>query len=251
MLCSLIFLLVVTSPILLSLAHAGESHEDHLNDPTDDFHNDYAPMFIPINDKSVAIAPVITCTTFEDGIWKPNHNQCKLAKTLLVDDDWGNEDARYTYLFEDWTDYDWNDLVVSLYAITSDIITVEFCIEDREACWKNPFSVEITSETLTVDVHWISTDYPADHNVRLDQNETMNIELFAESNEGDTAFIHLRARAPPSPVGGHATPIDMPHLLLPKIGLVPEKDLALVLLASVALAIILIRRRCKTLRQQH
>jgi len=251
MLCSIIFLLLVTSPILLSLAYNGESHDDHLNDPTDDFHNDYAPMVIPVNDKSVKIAPVITCTTFEDDIWKPNHNQCKSAQTLIVDDNWVNKDASYTYLFEDWTDYDWNDIVVSLYAVTNDIITVEIRIEDREAAWKTPFSVEITSETLTVDVHWNSTDYPADHNVRMNPNETMSIELFAESNQGDTAFIRARARAPPSPVGGHATPIDMPHLLFPKIGLVPKKDLALVILAAVALAIILIRRRHKTLKQQH
>ncbi len=250
-LCSLIFLLLTTSPILLSLAQDGESHGDHLNDPTDDFHDDYTPMVIPVSDKSVAIAPVITCATFEDGIWKPNHNQCKLAKTLLVDDDWGKEDARYTYLFEDWTDYDWNDIVVSLYAVTNDIITVEICIEDREAAWKNPLSVEITSEALTVDVHWISTDYPADHNVRINQDETLNIGLFAESNQGDTASIHLCAHAPPSPVGGHATPIDMPHMLFSEICLVLGKDLALVLLAALALAIILIRCRHKTLEQQH
>jgi PKD repeat protein len=413
-LCSLIFLLVVTSPILSSLAHDGESHDDHLNDPTDDFSNDYAPMVIPVSDKSVAIAPVITCTNFEDDVWKPNHNQCKLAKTLFVDDDWGNKDARYTYLFEDWIDYDWNDIVVSLYAVTNDIITVEIRLEDREAAWKNPFSVEITSETLNVDVHWNSTDYPADHNVRMNPNETVNIELFAESNQGDIAFItivpiippeasfvysplypqvcenvtfnasastpnggyivsyewdfgdggfhtfgvivtyHFSAIGtynvilnvtdiegnwdteskmvtvkprtytltiistsggttnpppgnyqhpqgtdvvvtavpdsgytfdywelddvnmgsltsipfsmnknhtlhaifkeipfPPPPVGGHATPIDMPHLLAPRTGLTPKIGLAPVLLAAVALTIILIRRRYKTLKQQH
>lgn len=196
-LCSFIFLILLSSPILLAVTQGGDYHDDHLNDPTDAFPNDYAPMVIPFNGKAVTIAPVITCTTLEDDVFKPHHHPCKSAQTLLVDDNWSNKDANYTYLFEDWTDYDWNDIVVSLYATTTDIINVEICLEDREAAWKNPFSVEITPESLTVDVQWNSTDYTGDHIVRVNPNETVDIELFAESNPGDTAFITIIPIIPP------------------------------------------------------
>jgi len=94
-------------------------------------------------------------------------------------------------VFEDWTDYDWNDIMVSLYTITNDVITVEIRLVDREAAWKNPFGVEITPEGLTVDVHWNSTDSPGDHIVRVNPSETEDIELLDESNPGDTAFIMI------------------------------------------------------------
>ena len=197
MFCFLIFLILQSSPILLAATQGGDHHDDHLNDPTDVFPNDYAPMVIPFNGKKVTVAPVINCTTLEDGIFKPHHYPCKLAKTLLFDDNWSDKDANYTYMFEDWTDYDWNDIVVSLYAATNDIIDVEICLEEREAVWKNPFSVEITPESLTVDVYWSSTDYPEDHVVRVNHNETVDIELFAESNPGDTAFITIVPAIPP------------------------------------------------------
>ena len=182
----------------MAVAQGGGHHEDHVNDPTDTFPNDYAPMVIPFNDKKVTVAPVITCAALEDTVFKPHHHPCKLAQTLLVDDEWSDKNASYIYLFEDWTDYDWNDIVVSLYAATNDVIDVEIYLEDREAAWKNPFSVEIMPESLTVDVHWNSTDYPGDHVVRVNPNEIVDIELFAESNPGDTALIMITPVIPPT-----------------------------------------------------
>ncbi len=186
---SFMFFILLSSPILLAVTQDGGYHDDHLNDLSDAFPNNYAPMVIPVNSKKVTVAPVITCTTLEDDVFKPHHYPCKSAQTLFVDDDWSDKDASYTYLFEDWTDYDWNDIVVSLCAVTNDIIAVEICLEDREAAWKNPFSVEITPEDLAVDVHWNSTDYQGDHVVRVNHNETVDIELFTESNPGD--MLHL------------------------------------------------------------
>jgi len=159
-------------------------HNDHISDK-------YAPLVIPVNGKKVTVAPTITCTTLEDDGYHPHYHPCKSAQTLLVDDEWSDKDANYTYLFEDWTDYDWNDINVSLHAVTNDIIHVKICLEDREADWKNPFSVEVTPESLTVDVYWNSTDYPGDHVVQVNPNETVDIELFAESNPGDIAFINI------------------------------------------------------------
>jgi len=168
------------------------SHHDDYH-----YHEDYAPMVIPINDETITMAPVINCTIFEGGVWNSFHYPCHMAQTTLMDDDWSNGDANYTYVFEDWADYDWNDIVVSLYAITNDMINVEICLEDREATWKNPFGVEITPESLTVDVHWNSTDYPGYHVVRVNPNETVGIELFANSSLGDTAFITIIPLIPP------------------------------------------------------
>jgi len=111
--------------------------------------------------------------------------------------------------------------VVSLCAVTNDIIAVEICLEDREAAWKNSFGVEITPESLTVDVHWNSTDYPVDHVVRVNPNDTMDIELFAESNVGDTAFITIIPIIPPtytltltSTLGGTTNPAPGNHTYL-------------------------------------
>jgi len=165
-------------------------HDDHLSD-------EYAPMAIPVNGKNLTVAPIIMCTILENDVFKPFHYPCKSARTTFVDNDWSDSDANYTYVFEDWTDYDWNDINVSLYAVTNDMIYVEICLEDREATWKNPFSVEITQESLTVDVHWNSTDYPGHHVVRVNPNETVDIELFAESNPGDIAFITIIPIIPP------------------------------------------------------
>jgi len=174
------------------LPKTGEFHTDHINDGTDDFPNDYAPMVIPFNGKNVTIAPVITCTTFEDGVWRPNYHPCKLAQTLVVDDNWNDKDANYTYIFEDWTDYDWNDIVVSLYAVNNNLIVdTETCLKSREAAWKNPFGVEITPVDTAVDIQWNSTDYPENHIIRLNAGETVDIELFAESDPCDTAFIRI------------------------------------------------------------
>ncbi|MFQ5999300.1 MAG: PKD domain-containing protein [Candidatus Bathyarchaeia archaeon] len=199
MLSFLIFFILL-SPILLSIAPSGEYepfHTDHLNDPTDVFPNDYMPMVIPFNEKNIMIAPLITDTIRENDTFKPFHHPCKSAQTIFVDNDWSDKDANYTYLFEDWTDYDWNDIVVSLYAVTNNVIEVEIRLVDREAGWKNPFDVEITPGGLTVDVHWNSTDYPGDHVVKVNPGETVDIELLTESNPGDTAFITIIPLIPP------------------------------------------------------
>jgi hypothetical protein len=186
-------------------------HDDHLSD-------EYAPMVIPINDKNLTVAPIIMCTTLENDVYKPFHYPCKSARTTFVDNDWSDRDANYTYVFEDWTDNDWDDIVVSLYATTDDMITVKICLEDRNAAWKNPFSVEITPEGLAVDVHWNSTDYQGDHVVRANHNETVDIELFTESNPGDTALMTITPVIPPtytltitSTSGGTTNPIPGNH----------------------------------------
>jgi plastocyanin len=184
--------------IRIICSREGENHDDHLNDPTDDFPNDYAPMVITVNDKVVTVAPLITCTTLKNDTFYPHHHPCKSAQTIFVDDDWSNKDAKYTYQFEDWTDYDWNDINVSLYAVTNDIIKVEIRIEDREAAWKNPFSIEITPMDMTVEVYWNSTDYSESHNIMVYSGETADIELFAESNPCDTAFIKITPLIPPT-----------------------------------------------------
>jgi len=175
------------------MSKIGEFHTHHINDATDDFPNDYMPMVIPLNGRSITIAPVIACTAFEDDVFVSYHYPCKLAQTLFADDDWTDRDANYTYIFEDWTDYDWNDIVVSLYVVTNDIIDVEIHLESREAAWKNPFSIEITPVDMAVEVkvYWNSTDYPEEHTLKLNPGETVDIELFAESNPCDTAFITI------------------------------------------------------------
>ena len=177
----------------------GEFHTHHINDATDDFPNDYMPMIIPLNGRSVVIAPVITCTALEDDVFIPYHYPCKLAQTLFADDDWSDKDANYTYVFEDWTDYDWNDIVVRLYTETEDIIETEIHLESREAAWKNPFGIEITPVDMVVEVqvYWNSTDYPEEHTLKLNPGETADIELFAESNPCDNAFITIIPLIPP------------------------------------------------------
>jgi len=229
----------------------GEFHTHHINDVTDGLPNDYMPMVIPVNGKIVEIAPVITCTALENDVFVPYHYPCKLAQTLFVDDNWSDRDANYTYLFEDWTDYDFNDIVVNLYAVTNDVIDVEIHLESRHAVWKNPFGIQITPVNMVVgmQVYWNSTDYPEEHTLKLNPGETVDIELFGESNPYDTAFITIFEEAPaPPPVGGHATPIDKLHFVAPKIGSIPGTTLAFVLLVVLAATIILIRHRNKTLR---
>ncbi len=169
----------------------GDFHTDHLNDPTDDFPNDYAPMVVPFNGKNVIIAPFIIDTTLENNLFQPNYYPCKLAQTLLVDDNWSDNDAKYRYLFEDWTDYDWNDINVSLYASTNDVITVEIRLDTRHATWKNPFGVEITPEGLMIDLLWNSTDYPTNDPCRVNPDTTLSLELFSESTPGEDASLTI------------------------------------------------------------
>jgi len=178
----------------------GEFHTHHINDTTDDFPNDYIPMAIPINGGSVIIAPVIMCTAHEEGVFVAYHYPCKLAQTIVVDGDWSDEDANYTYLFEDWTDYDWNDIVVNLHAITNYMIEAEGYLKSREAAWKNPFGVQITLVNMVVEVQvcWNSTDYPEEHTFKLNPGETADIELFAESTPRKTALITIIPLVPPA-----------------------------------------------------
>jgi len=171
----------------------GDFHTHHINDATDDFPNDYKALVIPISGGNVTITPAITCTTFEDDVWKPNHHPCKLAQTLVVDNDWSDKDANYTYRFEDWIDYDWNDIVVNLYAVINYTIELEIRLESREAAWKNPFHIQTKAANLIVElqVYWNSTDYPEEHAFKLNPGVTVDIELFSESNPCDTAFVTI------------------------------------------------------------
>jgi hypothetical protein len=234
---------------IVVMPKTGDYHTYHVNVPTDAFPNDYVPMVMPVNGKSVKIAPFITCTNFEDDVWKPNYHPCKLAQTLVVDDDWSDGDANYTYIFEDWTDYDWNDITVRLYAVSNSLsMKAETFLESRDAAWKNPFGVEITPLGMTVEIRWNSTDNPENHTIQLNSGETANIEVFAESNPYDTASITIVYAK--TPVGGHAAPIDKSYVLVPKTGLTPEMGLVSIsiFLAATAVTIILIRYRNKKLR---
>jgi len=214
-------------------------HIDHLND-------NYVPMVIPVNGKNLMIAPVINCTILENNVYQPFHYPCKSAQTTLTDNDWSDGDANYTYVFEDWVDYDWNDIVVSLYATVND--TIDICarahLDSRSAAWKNPFSVEITPVGMNALVYWNSTDYPEEHNVQVNSSEIGDIELFFESIPEKIAFIKIiPIILPEVPVGGYALPIDTTHFLAPRIDLTPRIGLASVLLAAMAVTVILIRRK--------
>lgn len=167
-------------------------HDDHLNDPSDDFPNDYTSFTIPFDsDKQITIAPVITCTSLENNIWYPHYHPCKMAQTILVDNDWNDGNASYTYIFEDWIDYDWNDIVVNLYASTSDGIFSDLYLSFREADWKNPFSLEITAEGTWIKIEWNSTDYPDMQSLTVDEGETVEVDLFTESNQYDKALVRF------------------------------------------------------------
>jgi len=59
----------------------------------------------------------------------------------------------------------------------------------REASWKNPFSLEITAEGTWIKIKWNSTDYPNMNSLIVKEGETVEVDLFAESNPSDEAFI--------------------------------------------------------------
>ncbi len=87
-------------------------------------------------------------------------------------------------------------------------------------------------------------------------SETYTVILNVTDSEGKWDTQSKQVTIKPSsedhkPVGGHATPIDKHYLLAPKIDLVPGIGLVFVLLASIAVTIILIRRRNKTLKLGH
>lgn len=194
----LLLLIVVTSSFSIVFCKAdyqaqdNMGHDDHLNDESDDFANDYMPFVIPIeNGKQIIVAPVITCTFFENDTWYPHHHPCKMAQTILVDNDWSDGNANYTYIFEDWIDYDWNDIVVNLYASISDGVFSDLFLAFREADWKNPFSLEITAEGTWIKAEWNSTEYPDTHSLTVGEGETIEVDLFAESDLGDKALIRF------------------------------------------------------------
>jgi len=170
----------------------GSCHDDHLNDATDTIPNNYAPFIIPlINSRQITISPVITCTCCENDTWVPNYHPCKMAQTVFVDYDWSDGDANYTYTFEDWIDYDWNDIVVNLYASNYNGISSELLLSFREAGWKNPLSIEITPEDTWTLIIWNSTDYPQEQYLNVSDGQTVELNLFAESNPSDKAFIRF------------------------------------------------------------
>ncbi len=169
-------------------------HDDHLNDASDAFPNDYVPFVIPIpinSGSSITIAPVITCTCYDNGTWIPNHHPCKSAQTILVDSDWHDGNANYTYIFEDWIDYDWNDIVVNVYGSVFYGISSDLSLTFREAAWENPFSLQISLEGLHIKIEWNSTDFPSTHSLFLADGETVEVNLLAESNPGDKASVRF------------------------------------------------------------
>ncbi len=173
-------------------AQNNSHHDDHLNDGSDSFPNDYTPFIIPIDSsKWITVEPVITDTLFENDTWYPYYHPCKLAQTVLVDNDWSDGNANYTYLFEDWTDYDWNDIMVNLYASISDGILSDLFLTFREAAWKNPFSLEITATGTWIKIEWNSTDHLDMHSLTVSEGETVQVDLLVESNPDDKAFVRF------------------------------------------------------------
>jgi hypothetical protein len=78
---------------------------------------------------------------------------------------------------------------------------------------------------------------------------TVDFTFIAEDETGNQTIITgTFTITGPLPVGGHASPIDKSHFLATKIGLALGMGLASVLLAAMAVTIILIRRRNKTLK---
>ncbi len=166
-------------------------HTDHLNDIFDEFPNDYRSFIIPIADtRQIMVAPFITCTIHENDEWHPNHTPCRMAQTI-INKDWNEGTANYTYTFEDWVDYDWNDVIVNLYASTTYGFSADLFLSFREAAWMNPFGVEITAEETWIIIQWNSTDYPVTNSRVADRGETVRIDLFSESEPSDEAFIRF------------------------------------------------------------
>ncbi len=176
------------------LYQAISCHDDHLNDASDAFPNDYLPFVIPLpisGNERITIAPIITCTCYDNGTWIPNYHPCKSAQTILVDNNWHDGNANYTYIFEDWIDYDWNDIVVNLYGSISYGIFSDLFLAFREAAWKNPFGLQISVEGMHIKIDWNSTDFPSTHSLFLADGETVEVNLLAESNPGDKAFVRF------------------------------------------------------------
>ena len=192
----LLLLMVVLLPSPAVFGQAGVQgnsyHIDHLNDDSDVFPNDYKPFTIPIDARrQITVAPVISCTFDENGTWHPHYHPCKLAQTLLTDDNWSDGNANYTYIFEDWVDYDWNDIIVTLYASTTLGVFSNMFLSFREAAWKNPFGVEITAQGTWIEIEWNSTDYTGVQRLTVSEGETIEVALFTESTPSDKAFIRF------------------------------------------------------------
>ncbi|MCW3982002.1 MAG: hypothetical protein NWE81_02670, partial [Candidatus Bathyarchaeota archaeon] len=130
-------------------------HEDHLNDESDSYPHDYTPLEIPFGtDMKIVVAPTITCTSNRNNTWHSHYNACKMAKTFRQDDDWSDRDGNYTYIFEDWIDFDWNDIVVNIHASTIDGIFSDLAVTFREAAWRNPLCLEITAIGTWIRIEW-------------------------------------------------------------------------------------------------
>ena len=137
-------------------------HDNHLNDALDEIPNDYTPLRIPICDGSwIILGPSITCAKFENSTWSENLIGCKLAQTFLTDENWSNGYSEATYIFEDWIDFDWNDVIMNLRASTSYGVFANLGISSRKALWKNPVSLEVTANGTWIKIVWNSTDYPS------------------------------------------------------------------------------------------
>jgi hypothetical protein len=192
----LLIIEVANSPIrkyeALAFQDSDSYHDDHLNDELDEIPNDYSPFIIPVgSEKSIVVAPTITCTSYDDETWHSHYFPCKMAQTLFVDNDWHDGNANYNYIFEDWIDYDWNDIIVNVYASVSGEIFAELFLNFREADWCNPLSLEITPRWTWIKIEWNSTDYPEMNSLIINDRETAEINLFTESDMGDQALVRF------------------------------------------------------------
>ena len=196
---TLLVLILVVTVMILPLSICEEQsylvpdnphHTDHLNDGSDDYPNNYAPLIASVDvGKWITVAPVITCTSLENESWNPCYHPCKMAQTILVDDDWSDDNASYTYVFEDWTDFDWNDITVNLYASISRSVFSEVLLTFRDAAWENPVSLEVTAEGTWIMLEWNSTEYSDTQELIIDEGDTVEINLFEVSNQSDKAFL--------------------------------------------------------------
>ncbi|UCH30993.1 MAG: PKD domain-containing protein [Candidatus Bathyarchaeota archaeon] len=187
---------ITNSPIAeckgLTFQNGDSHHDDHLNDESDEIDNDYSPFIIPVgSEKSIIIAPIIACTSYRNETWHSYYYPCKMAQTFFIDNDWHDGKANYTYIFEDWIDYDWNDIIVNVFVSVSGEIFAELLLDFREADWCNPFSLEITPQQTWIKIEWNSTDYPEMNSLIANAGEPTEINLFTESNIGDQAAVRF------------------------------------------------------------
>jgi hypothetical protein len=191
-------------------------HTDHLNDDSDDYPNDYTPLIVPVDvGKWITVAPVITCTSLENESWHPCYHPCKMAQTIMVDGDWSDDNATYSYIFEDWIDFDWNDIIVNLQASISQDILSAILLVSREAMWENPLGLEVTAEGTWIVIEWNSTEHSDTQQLTIDEGDTAEINLFDVSDQCDKAFLRFLippaaafSWQPPQPYAGGVVVFD-------------------------------------------